>query len=350
MSERELDMMERYIYEVVRRVSRDQREGIHMELTELITDMMDEGDSTIEEVLSKLGDPAEFAKQYRDETNYLISPSYYDDYVWVMKIVLICVAGSSLLSAAVQGITEGNFIYRAAYGLIENLVVSCIGAFGIVTFIFAVLERQKVKVELREKKEWTVSQLEKDTGFDKKVWTPKQLSPLPHKKAMISRGESAAGVIFIVIFAVLLIAAPQLLGAYIYDDGEFVKTIPLFNLQHWGVILAVWLFGLAVNFADEMIRLVTGCYCKLVMVSNVLSGVITILTSAIVLKLLPLWNPDFVKEVSVQFDKQITSKGDIFFYYGTEIFSNIILAVICITAFAEMGVTIYKTVKYGTDM
>lgn len=350
MTDREVDMMERYIYEVIRRVSQDQRKGIQMELTELITDMMEEGEIPIEEVLTKLGDPAEFAKQYRDEKNYLISPEYYDNYAWVMKIVLISVLASSVISSIVMVITKETAAYRLFYGVVENIIITGIGAFGLVTLIFAILERQKVKIELKKVKEWSVDSLAADRSYDKKGWTPKQLSPVPHKKALISRGESMAGIVFIVIFAVLLIFVPELFGAYVFDDGKLVKTIPIFNLHRWNMILPVWILGLSINFIDEMVRLVTGCYCKIVMISNIVSGVAAIILSVIILKVLPFFNADFPAEVRKEFGQFFKGGRGIGFHWDGGVSADIVLVIICVITLIEIGTTVYKTMRYGTDM
>lgn len=350
MTDREKDMMERYIYEVIRRVPFEQREGIRMELTELITDMVEESQTPIEEVLTKLGDPAEFAKQYRDDKNYLISPEYYDNYVWVMKIVCICVAASSVISAVVQGIMGERLAYGILFGFVENVIVSGIGAFGLVTLVFAILERQKIKVDIRKAKEWTIENLGAEHVYEKIMWTPKQLSPVPHKKALISRGETAAGIIFLVIFAGLLIFAPQLFGAYVFEKNEFVKSIPIFNLEYWHVILPVWILAIGISFIDEMIKLVTGCYCKIVMISNVITGGLSILLAVILLKVLPLLNTGFVSEAGRQFGMRFSAKGDLMAYWGSGFFTNVLLGLICLIIFLEMGMTIYKTIRYGTDM
>ena len=66
------EMAKRYIYEVVKRVPQDMREEIEMELQALIEDMCSQEELSVEEALQKLGDPAKFAKRYRDHDNYLI--------------------------------------------------------------------------------------------------------------------------------------------------------------------------------------------------------------------------------------------------------------------------------------
>lgn len=80
MSEQE--MIERYIYEVVRRVPSEAREEIRMEIGALIEDMQNGEGLSVQAVLEKLGDPAVFARRYRGDRDYLIGPEYYDDYVW----------------------------------------------------------------------------------------------------------------------------------------------------------------------------------------------------------------------------------------------------------------------------
>ena len=100
------DIVERYIYDVTRRVPEKQRQDIRLELTSLIEDMCEEEGATVEEVLEKLGSPAEFAKRYRDENNYIIGPDYYDNYIWVLKIGAIAIAISSIISAVPRSITR----------------------------------------------------------------------------------------------------------------------------------------------------------------------------------------------------------------------------------------------------
>mgnify|MGYP002229963823 CR=1 FL=1 len=63
MTDREKELVNRYVYEVTKRIPKEQRNEIEMELRELIEDMA-EG-APLEEVFVKLGDPAVFARKYR---------------------------------------------------------------------------------------------------------------------------------------------------------------------------------------------------------------------------------------------------------------------------------------------
>lgn len=217
----ELEMMERYIYEVTRRVPQDMREEIGMELKALIEDMKEEG-STMEEVLKKLGSPTEFAKRYKEGPEYLIGPEYYDNYMWVIKIALIGIGISAIVSGIVQGLTGamdfGDFFSVFFREVLTNAINGTYSVIGIVTIIFAILEWQKVKVSIKPEEKWSVSELSKNVA-NVKSWTPSLLPPIPDKRAVISRGDSVVSIIFITFFAALLAFAPQLFGAF-HQEGK----------------------------------------------------------------------------------------------------------------------------------
>ena len=157
----ETEMINRYIYEVTKRVPQKQRKEIELELSELIEDMKEEG--TIEDILTKLGNPEEFAKRYRDENNYVIGPDYYDDYMWLVKIGAFGIAISSIVSAVVQGFTdvqEWKDFFKVFFREgISSFIVGTISFLGMLTIIFILLERLKIKVDIKPDKEWAPSQL-----------------------------------------------------------------------------------------------------------------------------------------------------------------------------------------------
>lgn len=349
------EMMERYIYEVVRRIPKEQREETALELRELISDMADSGE-TVEAVLSRLGDPAEFAKQYRDESNVLIGPEYYSDYMWLLKIGLAAAGASAVISGMVHGLMADDFFVEIVSKILGNMITSGIMVFGTITFLFAVFERQKIKVELREKKKWSVDHLKAEEKKDRKnsfekegIWHPAQLSPIPDKRAKISRGDSVVSIVCIILMAGLLIFGPQLFGVYLFENDKFVGTISIFNLDKWSMILPVFLTSVLLGLIDEIIRLINGYYCKTVMVSSIALGVSQMILNVILLKGLPLFNPDFAKDVSSQLGLDFASRADLLHYWGTSLVPNTFLAVFLTIQMVEIAVTIYKTVKYGDE-
>ena len=171
MTPNEHDYMERYIYQVIRRLPKAQREEVRMELEELIGDMYEDNGS-MEDVLTQIGDPVEFAKQYQTDQQYMIGPEYYETYLWFVRVVIICTAvpifavslistlgeasvitsqnsAAILIRAIVEGITAG----------VTDLLVACCSAFGAVTLTFAIIERQKIRIDTKKSEKWTVKNL-----------------------------------------------------------------------------------------------------------------------------------------------------------------------------------------------
>lgn len=347
MSEQE--MMQRYIYEVVKRLPQDSREDIRLELQALIEDMCMEEQISVEDALQKLGAPDEFAKRYRGDGSYLIGPEYYHNYLWVIKIALAGIGISALLSAVMQGIYHADNITNFFISFFTELFSTAINGsycvIGIITIIFAVMEHQHVKLNLKPEKNWSVKEFTKNMAAIK-TWTPGLLPPVPDKRAVISRSDSVVSIIMISLFSVLLSFAPQLFGAFRYEDGKLINIACIFNLKQWRIILPVLLLWLLIALIDEIVRLVIGCYCKAVMISNLVCNMLGIAIAAVILKVLPLWNLDFTDQLRETLGIHRYSKGDLLYYWKSDLMSNVILAGICLISLIEMGITVYKTLKY----
>ena len=279
--------------------------------------------------------------------------------MWFVKVVLICAAVPILIISLINAIGEipaitsqnaASVIIRAIVdGLIVGItdaMLSCISAFGAVTLTFAIMERKKIQIEMKKAEKWSVESLSEERKIPSARWTPKILEPVPDKKAIISRGDSIVGIVFIVIFSVLLIFAPHFFAA-IFTEGEAITTVPVFNLEQWGIVLPVFVISLLIGLIDEILRLIIGVYCKLVMISNILCGVIQIVLSAIVLKVLPIWNPNFVLEIEQALGDHADSGARFLTYWNADMVSNGFLAFIVAITLFEIGVTIYKTLRYG---
>lgn len=353
MSPKEQELMERYIYQVVRRLPRDQQDEVAMELRELIGDMYEERDS-MEDVLRELGDPAEFSRKYHDNAHYLIGPAYYDTYLWFLKVVLLCTAVPVVIAAVVNGVLEADGAFPAAVtafairGITEGLISlfsCCISVVGGVTILFAILERKQIKVEQKARRQWQVQDL--GDNFSAPRWTPRMLSPLPHPKARISRSDSVVGIVFIAIFCALLIFAPHFFSVIL--PGDPVQMVPFFNLEQWNRILPLFVLTMVLSLADEIFRLVNGRYCIRVMVCNIACSAVHLVLSVVVLKVLPLWNPQFVQQLQQAQALSGKHAAEFLVYWNAEWASNILLVIVVVATLLEMGVTVYKTLRYGTE-
>lgn len=346
----EKDMIERYIYEVTRRVPQETRDEIGMELQGLIDDMCNAKGCSVEDALQELGNPAEFAKRYREDNNYLIGPEYYDNYIWLLKIALFGIGISAIISAIAQGIIDvenwAGFFTNFFTELFTTFINGAISMVGIVTIIFAILEYRKVKVEIKPEEKWSVNDLTKNAA-SVKSWTPRSLPPIPDKRAIINRSESIVSIVFITVFAALLLFAPQLFGAFHYDGSKLQSIACIFNLNEWSTIAPVFIFCLLITLADEVVRLVTGYYCRPVMYSSIICNVLQVAGAVILLKFMPLFNMDFAAQIQEYAGISDFSTADILIYWGNDWFANFILAFICAIACIEVAVTIYKTLRYS---
>ena len=361
MNGRDRELINRYIYQVVRRLPRDQRGEVSLELQELIGDMLEAG-ASVEEVLSKLGDPAKFAEKYQDRSHCLIGPEYYDNYLWLLRIVLTCVIATVVIVSVIQGIRDGIVmsdgdmtgaaVMAVGTGIANGftgIFISGLSAFGGVTLAFAVMERRKIRFEMKKEKNWTVRDLGDNFTGKERIWTPGNLSPIPHKKALISRGDSIAGIVFIMIFGVLLIFAPQFFGA-VFRDGEVIRTVPVFNLDRWNIILPFFIMSLVIGLADEVLHLVVGHYCRLVMISSIVTGALQMILLFLLLKAFPFWNPDFATELELYLEGQNgTGLNEIVMRWNGDFVSNCLLVFGLALTLLEVGSTVYHTLRYGIE-
>lgn len=258
------DLIERYIYAVTRRLPGKQRGDVAQELRGLIEDLLAErcGGCTPKEkdvrvVLTELGDPAELALQYGEEGRAcLIGQPYYSSYKVVMGVVWVAVAVgmgvSSLVLMAIGQWTPWEMVGKFLANTIQGLT----SAFAFVTLLFAFFEKRGVR--------WNQS-------LD-------DLPPVPKKSQEISLWESAVGIGFCVIFLVIFLWVPEVLGFVVDDRGNHVS---LFDVQairdSWPCIAAFGLLGIA----GESVKLVERRYTKKVLivtvVTNLLSAAVAIL-------------------------------------------------------------------------
>ncbi len=358
MTDREQEMMERYIYQVTRRLPGDQRKETALELQELIGDMMEEKEMSVEEVLTKLGDPALLAERYQDITHCLIGPEYYDIYLWFVKVVLLCSAIPVLIAeiadiirgegAAYEFAGQANTVVSVIYGIVSvvpEVLTAGLTAFGAVTLVFVIMERQKVKLEKKQERAWQVSDLGEPAKRKRTGWTPGELTPVPDPKARISRGDCIVEIVFTVIFCVLLIFAPHFFSA-VCREGEKVVFIPIFNLEQWKVVLPLFVLCLFVGLADNVVRLAVGIYGKAVLISSLICNGISLVLAVILLKVLPFWNPDFGKELAGYAGRKEEALRFLTRWDGSTA-SDILLAVILFAILLDVGTVVYKTLRYG---
>ncbi|MCE5188736.1 MAG: hypothetical protein LLF75_06100 [Eubacteriales bacterium] len=162
--------IERYVYDVARRLPEKEREEVKKELRANIYDMLPENasEAEIEKVLYELGSPASLAGKYRQNPRYLISPAYYDEYVSVLKWVLPLVGVIVMVIGFITGTVMALKIDTSKYYLVATKIISQGISMGVsaafqaliwTTVGFVIAERSGQRAEQSGKHSWRIQDL-----------------------------------------------------------------------------------------------------------------------------------------------------------------------------------------------
>lgn len=334
------DLIDRYVYAIVRHLPRKQAADIDQELHGLIEDMLAErcGERPIEEkdvlvVLTELGTPQEMAVQYDpDKNNSLISQPYYNQYKLVLKWVLLAILLGLTVSSIVGAVfstLEGNFsLADAGFLLVKwllSLIAACLCVTGAFTILYALLERKGIS-------------LLDSLGIGDNL---KDLPPVPEKKEKISKGDAICSIVFSVIFVILFLLTPQVISA-VFIDGDTKEVLPVLNisaLRHlWYVILGIGLCGVA----EGVFRLMEGRYTLRLAAANGICNGISILLGIVLIMNKHLINPILMERAANRFTGEEAWLGT---FFAPNFFRFFLLLIIlgCVTDF---GVTLFRAIRY----
>lgn len=351
--EQKSEWIERYLYDVVKRLPEEQRKDIEQELRSLIEDMLEEraenGKTTeqnIREVLEQLGRPADLAAKYRGTEPHLVGGRYYPVFCQVLRIVLLCVAAGMCASAAVNfflnvghaDTLEHAFMYLGSDFLVSLAEIpgAMLQAFGMLTLLFFLLERKQVRLD--------------NQGQN---WSVESLQPVPYKKAAISRADSIAGIIFCVLVSVLFIYTPEIIGACLRTESGTVVNIPVFNMAVWEQVLPLFLLAFLIGLLEDLVKLISGYYSIAVMWITILAQAVNIAVTLFIFKGYEIWNPNFAADILEVTGKTFHAEYDIMAYWnrgtagGEFTLSDLIILIVVLACLLDIGVTVYRTVRYA---
>lgn len=186
-----MNLSERYLNEVARRLPKTKRDDIRDELRSALDDALESRaggaeptDDDAIAVLKDFGPPAAVAASYGGD-RYLIGPKLYPQFRTTLRIVLTVLAGLFVLSLAISVLRDlASFANRLGVVLPE-LVGTAVTSVGIVVIVFAVLERLEVGESIRAKD-----------------WDPRKL-PVVRDTDLAARFDSIAGVVFPAVILIL---------------------------------------------------------------------------------------------------------------------------------------------------
>lgn len=271
-------LIEAYVYEVTRRLPKKARHDIALELTSTIEDMLPINYTTedVQIVLEKLGNPADFAANYRDEERYLIGPSLYDSYLDTIKLVLPWALVIALVVQAIQSFSllDGEQVMLTM--LLEFISFSIPGLIGValqvlfwITITFVILERSGVK-KIQHGEEWTIDALH-------------AVQIIPDSKR-ISIGEIVVEAVWIVILTAGYLTAEHFIGVYQKAKGDHLLLMtPIFQQQTLLACLPLLLLAVALEIALLLYKLKQRAWTMNIAIANLIVKLITTIISIIII-------------------------------------------------------------------
>ncbi len=331
------NMIERYLYDVAKRLPEDIREDVKKELRTNIEDMLSENPSNeeIEMILLEMGSPAKLAVKYHPNPRYLISPELFDDYFTVLKIVAVT------LAVLLAGLAVFKFIFGVTgdIGVIETVTTIITGfltgAFTGIVYAFFFVTIVFFCVELYSKKK------------DIRTWSPKDLPEIPaNTSVVIKRGDTIAEAIFSIFFMTLFLAGTLRQTPFIawYEAGK--PTAPLFDVSVVHQFLPLYLIIIALTLFLMFFKLVKGRWSISIAVAQSLFSIFNTVIGIAFITHQGVFTPEFIARFA---EKVNVTAEAMTGYFNIGI--TVITVLMVLGTFGEIVSAISKTVKsYRTDM
>jgi hypothetical protein len=298
-----MDLINRYVYAVLRHVPATQRADIEKEIRAMIDELLLENkrkrqasggaqsgvapdETEVKAVLAELGNPANLARQYMGHAKYVIGPALSETYWLVVRIVLIAV-GIGLTVAQTIQLISGTYdqIWTAIGGFIGGLYQGLLAAFAMVTLVFILIEHFA--------QDSVAAEIEKEV----EKWRPDDLPQVPDDKLIIKRSDPIVNIIFTLIFLAIINISPELFGFFAQTDSGLQITGFLgsgfFAMLLW--INLVCVFGLVL----EAFKIIYARWTWLLVLFSMLQNLVSFLVGLRVVRHPDFINPDFIEAVNV---------------------------------------------------
>jgi hypothetical protein len=232
-----MDLIDRYVNDVGRRLPRKRRSDVQSELRSLLQDTLEdrvEGEATEEDVvavLEEFGPPEKVAASYQPEWQYLVGPELFPLFKIVLGAVLLAIA-IGLTVAFVMGALfspiEPAELGRQFLGYLGTYLQAGLAALGSIVIVFAILQRLGVRPDKEPEEEWNPRDLPDVKDVD-----------------VVGRGESVAGIAFSLVFLFLINTFGDRIGIVLsWGEAPILTHIVQDSLPWINVALVL---GIALN-------------------------------------------------------------------------------------------------------
>jgi hypothetical protein len=224
-----MDLIERYLHAVRPFLPRAQQDDILAELTEDIQSQIDDRETElgrkldedeIAGIIKKRGQPIMVASGYGPRQS-LIGPAWFPAYRFVLNVVLFWILVPTLIGAFIVYFTAPN-PNSALLDLVLGLPRTVLITFGVITLIFACLDRYQFHTKAQSLQ----------------TWDPRKLPPVPVAPRnlpgprSVAIGELVWGIIFTLGWIYLARFHPSL-----HFEGFRLSLTPVWQNNFWPLLL-----------------------------------------------------------------------------------------------------------------
>lgn len=344
------DLINRYVYAVVRRLPISMRNDVDKELHSIISDTLEARcgevqptEKDVKVVLTELGTPSELSAKYDPNgERSLISKEYFPTYFMVLKICLACTFFGLLVAGIINliidpprfGSAADNFfgIWQFISSALGTLVSAAVSVFGGVTLIFAFMQ-------------------DKGVNIDGSTDELSRLPAVPENSAVIKRSECIVGIVFSTLFLLLMCFAPQLMAVYnINVSGGTSSYVPILNTT---VVKGLWPFWVAffvLGAGRDLWRMFIGTYNVQTLVVTIVADVLSALIACYVFLTKNIMNPEAYKaflQAASQSGETLSGESEVFMAVFFRGFAHIFLAAMIFALVIDIATTAVKTAKYS---
>ena len=288
-----MELQERYIAAGLKHIPPTEKDGVEKAMRRIIAERLQErgnaSEETEREVLRGLGSPRILAEKQLREPPHLIGPELYGTYFLIVKIVMIVAVIGTLIGNTVDFIVNDVELLRYFAISFATAISAAIGAFGWVTLVFAIMERtakQKILTEIQE--DWSLADLPE-----------KEVPQKPFNKVGV-----IIGIIFTVLFIILVNQYSQLLGFYYTLDGSIQEMIPMLNQEVFRSYLPYINGMLVLQLLFSASKLVFRKWTYPVATANLILNVLSFVLLWFILQDTAILNPELVTKIGEATDGQ----------------------------------------------
>ena len=280
-----MDLIERYIYAILRKLPPDRRPSAEPELRQRIADAVSQAEAEGQAqpkatvtALTRLGRPAKQAARLLGHEQRLIGPELFDLYALILRIVLLAVSLGLVVALVVELLTGANSDpLRTAFTAIARIPAGLIATFGWITLIFAAIDRfalGKINIPPED------------------VFDPNDLPPVPKNEEVIKRSDPIASILFTFVALVFVFLAPVYLGFY-SGTLDRANLIPLFQADTYAMFLPFMVLVLALGLVLEFLKLFAGRWTVALMALSLALKVPSLVLTILMFSHPGLFNPAF---------------------------------------------------------